>query len=79
MARQSVPPSGSNNVAANLVEVRLAFLARGGRSSDLASLVAQLPDVEKWASWRRWLSAHYLMIRDDVRACDIVSERLLGL
>ncbi|MGB2251826.1 MAG: hypothetical protein ACPH5U_05940, partial [Candidatus Puniceispirillaceae bacterium] len=47
VARQSVPPSGANNVAANLVEARLAFLANGGRSSDLALLAAQLPEAEK--------------------------------
>jgi len=29
VARQSVPPSGANNVAADLVEARLAFLANG--------------------------------------------------
>jgi hypothetical protein len=76
VARQSVPPSGANNVAADLVEARLAFLAGGGRSSDLASLVSQLPDVEKWASWRRWLTEHYLMVRDDRAACDIVGREI---
>jgi hypothetical protein len=76
VARQSVPPSGANNVAANLVEARLAFLANGGRSSDLALLAAQLPEAEKWADWRRWLTEHYLMIRDDVAACSIVSRQI---
>ena len=76
VALQSVPPSGANNVAANLVEARLAFLANGGRSSDLAVLVAQLPEAEKWADWRRWLTEHYLMIRDDVAACSIVSRQI---
>ena len=76
VARQSVPPSGANNVAADLVEARLAFLANGGRSSDLALLAAQLPEAEKWADWRRWLIEHYLMIRDDVAACSIVSRQI---
>ena len=76
VARQSVPPSGANNVAADLVEARLAFLANGGRSSDLAVLAAQLPEAEKWADWRRWLTEHYLMIRDDVAACEIVSRQI---
>ncbi len=76
VARQSVPPSGANNVATDLVEARLSFLASGGRSSDLALLVAQLPDAEKWASWRRWLVEHYLMIRDDNAACDIVGREI---
>ena len=60
VARQSVPPSGAN----------------GGRSSDLAVLAAQLPEAEKWADWRRWLTEHYLMIRDDVAACGIVSRQI---
>lgn len=76
VARQSVPPSGANNVAPDLVEARLAFLANGGRSEDLALLVAQLPKTEKWASWRRWLTEHYLMIRDDIAACDIVASEI---
>ncbi len=76
VARQSVPPSGANNVAADLVEARLVFLANGGRSSDLATLVSQLPSTEKWATWRRWLAEHYLMIRDDSAACDIVSREI---
>ena len=76
VARQSVPPSGANNVAADLVEARLAFLANGGRSGDLALLAAQLPEAEKWADWRRWLTEHYLMIRDDVAACSIVSRQI---
>ena len=76
VARQSVPPSGANNVASDLVEARLAFLANGGRSEDLALLVAQLPKAEKWAGWRRWLAEHYLMIRDDSAACDIVASEI---
>ncbi len=76
VARQSVPPSGANNVATDLVEARLAFLANGGRSKDLALLVSQLPKTEKWASWRRWLTEHYLMIRDDDAACQIVAGEI---
>ncbi len=76
VARQSVPPSGANNVATDLVQARLDFLANGGRSKDLALLVAQLPKAEKWASWRRWLTEHYLMIRDDSAACDIVAAEI---
>ena len=53
VARQSVPPSGANNVATDLVEARLAFLANGGRSKDLALLVAQLPKAVPSAAYRR--------------------------
>ena len=76
VARQSVPPSGANNVATDLVEARLAFLANGGRSEDLATLVSQLPKSEKWTGWRRWLTEHYLMTRNDNAACDIVATEI---
>ena len=46
VARQTVPPSGANLVAADLVLARLSFLANGGRSGDLALLAEQLPDGE---------------------------------
>ncbi len=76
VAQQTVPPIGANDVAAELVEARLDFLANGGRSSDLAALAAQLPEAEKWASWRRWLAEHYLMTRNDTAACNIVSRKI---
>ncbi len=76
VARQTVPPSGANDVAAELVEARLDFLANGGRSSDLAALAAQLPEAAKWAGWRRWLAEHYLMIGNDSAACNIVGRKI---
>ena len=76
VARQTIPPSGANNVAVELVEARLAFLANGGRSADLALLVAQLPEADKWTDWRRWLTEHYLMVRDDAAACEVVSRQI---
>ena len=76
VARQTVPPSGANDVAAELVKARLDFLANGGRSSDLAALAEQLPEAKKWANWKRWLAEHYLMIRNDSAACNIVSQKI---
>ena len=76
VARQSVPPMGANMIAADLVRARLAWLARAGRSNDLAVLVEQLPDNEKWASWKRWLVEHHLMSRRDDIACATVSAQI---
>ena len=76
VARQSVPPSGANIVAADLVTARLGFLANGGRSGDLAVLAEQLPDAEKWQNWQRWLVEHHLMSRNDAGACAIVSREI---
>ena len=75
VARQSVPPMGANMIAGDLVRARLAWLARAGRSNDLAVLVEQLPDNEKWANWKRWLVEHHLMSRrDDVACATVVAQ-----
>ena len=76
VAKQSVPPSGANRVAAELVAARLAWLARAGRSHDLAILANQLPESPRWASWKRWLVEHELMMRNDVVACGIVDAQV---
>jgi hypothetical protein len=76
VARQSVPPMGANMIAADLVRSRLAWLARAGRSNDLAVLVEQLPDNEKWSSWKRWLVEHHLMSRRDDIACSTVAAQI---
>ena len=76
VARQSVPPMGANMIAADLVRARLAWLARAGRSNDLAVLVEQLPDNEKWSSWKRWLVEHHLMSRRDDIACSAVAAQI---
>jgi hypothetical protein len=76
VARQSVPPTGANILSADLVAARLAFLANGGRSSDLAALAEQLPDGDKWHDWKRWLVEHHLMLRNDVAACGVVNQQI---
>ncbi len=76
VARQSVPPAGANILSGELVAARLAFLANGGRSSDLAALAEQLPDSNKWREWKRWLVEHHLMMRNDVAACGVVNQQI---
>ena len=76
VAKQSVPPSGANLVAGELVAARLAWLARAGRSHDLSVLAYQLPDSPRWASWKRWLVEHELMMRNDEVACGIVDAQV---
>ena len=76
VARQSVPPSGANLVAAELVSARLTWLANAGRSNDLAVLANQLPASNRWSPWKRWLVKHELMMRNDDVACAIVDEQV---
>ena len=72
VARQSVPPTGANANARDLVNARLSWLARAGRSNDLASLVQQLPNDEQWLDWKKWLVQHQLMMLEDDEACRTV-------
>jgi hypothetical protein len=78
VARQSVPPIGVHLVATELVAARLAWLARAGRSNDLAVLATQLPESPKWANWKRWVVEHQLMVRNDTVACGIVSKQVMA-
>ncbi len=72
VARQSVPPTGTNLIAADLVKARLAWLERAGRSRDLASIARQLPDDEVWNDWKKWLVQQQLMLVQDKDACRTV-------
>ncbi len=78
VARQSVPPIGVNLVATELVTARLAWLARAGRSNDLAVLATQLPESPEWANWKRWVVEHELMVRNDDAACGIVDKQVMA-
>lgn len=72
VARQSVPPTGANANARDLVNARLAWLAKAGRSNDLAVLVQQLPGDDEWLDWKKWLVQHRLVMLEDDEACRTV-------
>lgn len=72
VAKEAVPPIGANMVARDLVRARLAWLSAAGRSTDLAVLVARLPEDEEWLNWKKWLVEYQLMQRLDQDACSTV-------
>lgn len=75
---QAVPPEGFGDVAEQLINTRLEWLAAQGLSEDLAELIRPLPDDEAWESWKEWLVLHDLLTRNDEAACQ-EAERKAGL
>lgn len=75
VARQSVPPTGANANARDLVNARLSWLAKAGRSNELAVFVQQLPEDEEWLDWKKWLVQHRLMMLEDDDACRTVNDQ----
>ena len=74
VARQSVPQAGPTMLLATLLRRGWHLRTVGG----LRTLHYLLPSFPKLKNglWRRWLAEHYLMIRDDSAACDIVASEI---
>ena len=69
IARQGVPPKGAADNPTALLQARMDYLARMGRSDALALIVTQLPMNEEWQSWHEWKIFYDLMMRQDDEAC----------
>jgi hypothetical protein len=54
---------------AELVEVRLAWLAAAGRSRDIAVIADALPNDPEWLEWKKWLVVTQLLEMQDEQAC----------
>ena len=50
IARQAVPPKGAAEDPMMLLDARMGFLARAGRSDGLSQIIRQLPEKEEWQS-----------------------------
>lgn len=75
IARQGVPPKGAADNPTALLQARMDYLARMGRSDALASIVAQLPKNDEWQSWHEWKIFYDLMMRQDEEACATAAEK----
>lgn len=75
LLRQAVPPMGAAQMADDLVDARLNWLAEAGQSDALAQLIRKLPDDERWQTWQRWLVTYDLLQRADDTACMNVYAR----
>jgi len=65
----AVPPKNAGNLAEQLVEARLDWLARSGQSDKLSQLVRLLPLDEEWSEWKRWQIEYDMVRRADKVAC----------
>jgi len=65
----AVPPKNAGNLAEQLVEARLDWLARSGQSDKLSQLVRLLPLDEEWSEWKRWQIEYDMVRRADKAAC----------
>ena len=74
IARQGVPPKGAADNPTALLQARMDYLARTGRSDALASIVKQLPKNDEWQSWHEWKIFYDLMMRQDDEACATAAE-----
>ncbi|MGC6485375.1 MAG: hypothetical protein ACON4P_06855 [Candidatus Puniceispirillales bacterium] len=72
---RSVPPEGSIDLAGEMVEERLNWLAVHVGGEDLAGMIRQLPDSPEWENWRQWLVLHDLITRNDEAACRLAERR----
>ncbi len=71
MVARSVGGTGFTEFAISTTDLRLKWLASVGASADLAVLVRQLPNDERWQEWQQWLVLHDLLTRNDDEACRI--------
>ena len=76
IARQAVPPKGAAEDPMMLLDARMGFLARAGRSDGLSQIIRQLPEKEEWQSWREWQIFYDLMMREDEAACNQAAEKV---
>ena len=65
----AVPPKNAGNLAEQLVEARLDWLARSGQSDKLSQIVRLLPLDEEWSEWKRWQIEYDMVRRADKAAC----------
>ena len=69
LLRQAVPPRGAAQMADEMVDARLSWLADAGQSDALAQLIRKLPGDEAWQTWQHWLVEYDLFTGQDEEAC----------
>lgn len=77
MVARSVPPEGFIDIASDIINVKLNWMASTGASDDLASMIRQLPDTSTWDDPKAWLVMHDLMTRNDNDACQTAQKKVL--
>jgi hypothetical protein len=76
MTARAVPPEGFINIAPQIINAKLNWLAASGVSDDLADIIRQLPDTAEWEDRQAWLILHDLMVRNDGDACGTAQRKV---
>ena len=77
MTARAVPPEGFIDIAPDIINAKLNWLAAVGYSDDLAEMIRQLPETETWDDTKAWLILHDLMTRNDEAACHSAQKKVL--
>ena len=77
MTARAVPPEGFIDIAPDIINAKLNWLAAKGASEDLAQMIRQLPENETWEDTKAWLILHDLMTRNDAAACRTAQKKVL--
>ena len=77
MTARAVPPEGFIDIAPDIINAKLNWLAAVGYSDDLAEMIRQLPETETWDDTKAWLILHDLMTRNDEAACRSAQKKVL--
>ncbi len=77
MTARAVPPEGFIDIAPDIINAKLNWLASSGASDDLAAIIRQLPESDTWEDSKAWLILHDLMTRNDDEACRTAQKKVL--
>ena len=75
-ASTSEPPKGNTDEISEFLITRLDKLALNGQIDYLIKIVSQLPDSKKWERWKKWYVIHHFLIKDDINACQKISNTI---
>ncbi len=75
-ASTSEPPSGDPDEISEFLKTRLIRLALNGQTEYLIKIISQLPDSQNWERWQKWYVIHHFLIKDDIKACRQVSNKI---
>ncbi len=75
-ASKSEPPIGDPDEISEFLKTRLVKLALNGQTEYLIKIISQLPDSQKWEKWQKWYVIHHFLIKDDIKACRQVSNKM---
>ena len=73
-ASKSEPPIGNSNEISEFLNTKLEKLAINGQVNFLIKIISQLPDSQKWERWKKWYVIHHFLIKDDINACQKISN-----